>query len=88
MCPKCKGQMKILAFVVDEEVTRLPRLCMTYVGYGPLEKVRVIKLVIGCQGQWRAGKKDTQALLLSRKSKFLSLSLHLLPPYLGSSVHF
>jgi len=23
--------------------------------------VRVIKLMIGCQGQWRAGKKDPQA---------------------------
>ena len=28
-CPKCKGRMRILAFIEDEEVTRLPRLVMT-----------------------------------------------------------
>jgi len=28
-CPKCQGKMRIIAFIEDEEVTRLPRLCMT-----------------------------------------------------------
>ena len=25
-CPKCKNEMRILAFIEDQEVTRLPRL--------------------------------------------------------------
>ncbi len=29
ICPKCQGRMRILAFIEDEEVTRLPRLSMT-----------------------------------------------------------
>ena len=28
-CPKCSGKMKILSFIEDPEVTRLPRLSMT-----------------------------------------------------------
>ena len=60
-CPKCHGQMRIISFIEDEEVTRLPCLSMTCNGYELWEMKRGINLVIGCQGQWRAGKKDTQA---------------------------
>jgi hypothetical protein len=28
-CPKCRGKMKILSFIEDEEITRLPCLHMT-----------------------------------------------------------
>ena len=59
-CPKCQGRMRILAFIEDEEVTRLPCLSMTCNVYELWEMKRGINLVIGCQGQWRAGKKDPQ----------------------------
>ena len=28
-CPKCQGRMRIIAFIDDEDVTRLPRLSRT-----------------------------------------------------------
>ena len=28
-CPKCSGKMKVISVIEDEDVTRLPRLCIT-----------------------------------------------------------
>jgi hypothetical protein len=53
--------MKVISVIEGEEITRLPCLSMTYNGYELWEMKRGINLVIGCQGQWRAGKKDPQA---------------------------
>ena len=69
ICPKCQGRskipslagMRILAFIEDEDVTRLP--CpYPGVGYKPLRARKAIKLKIAHQVQWRAGKKDSQTL--------------------------
>jgi len=53
--------MRILAFIEDEDVTRLP---CPYPGggYKPLRARKAIKLKIAHQVQWRAGKKDCQIL--------------------------
>jgi hypothetical protein len=32
-CPKCSGTMQVISVIEDEEVTRLPRLSITYNGY-------------------------------------------------------
>ena len=28
-CPQCSGKMKVISVIEDEDVTRLPRLCIT-----------------------------------------------------------
>jgi len=45
-CPKCQGKMRIIAFIEDEEVTRLSCLFMTCNGYKPWQMKRWISLVI------------------------------------------
>ncbi len=50
------------------QVTRLPSLCMACFGNGPLRIVKVIKLIIGCQWQWRAGLSLSLAQTWSRVS--------------------
>jgi hypothetical protein len=60
-CPKCSGKMKVISVIEDEDITRLPCLSMTSNGYELREMRRAVNLVIMCQEQWRAGKKDPQA---------------------------